>query len=95
MRRAITLRQDVAQFHNHLGEAFLDVGDLENGRKSFLRALQISPRYTEAMLNLAGLLNATGENLEAATCFKAALRLDPNHQLAQRKLLKPLQMSQR
>jgi tetratricopeptide (TPR) repeat protein len=95
MKRAIILKHDVAQFHNHLGEAFLDVGDAENSRKAFLRALQINPRYAEAMLNLAHLLDATGKHLEATTCYRAVLRLCPNHEVAKQRLKKPLQISQR
>jgi Flp pilus assembly protein TadD len=95
MKRAINLKQDVAQFHNHLGEAFLDIGDTENGRKAFLRALQISPRYADAMLNLARLLDATGKHSEAATCYAAALQLAPNHEIARQRLKKPAQPAPR
>ena len=95
MKRAIILKQDVPQFHNHLGEAFLDIGDTENSRKAFLRALQISPRYAEAMLNLARLLEATGKHVEATACYEAALCLHPKHKIAPQRLIKPSQVSQR
>jgi Flp pilus assembly protein TadD len=78
IQRAIALKGGVAQFHNHLGEAFLDIGDAERGRSAFLRALQLRPRYVEAMLNLAAALIAVGKDSEAAVWYAALLRLCPS-----------------
>ena len=77
IRQAIGLRDGVAQFHHHLGAAFLDAGDKESARKAFIRALQLDPRYVDSLLSLANLLAETGDNEAALTCFTAALRLRP------------------
>jgi tetratricopeptide (TPR) repeat protein len=91
IRQAIGLRDGVAQFHNHLGAALLDIGEKGEAKKAFMRALQLEPRYLDALLNLGNLLAASGDNDEAATCYRAALRLQPDHPDATRRLaeLKP------
>jgi tetratricopeptide (TPR) repeat protein len=86
IRQAIDLREGVAQFHNHLGAALLDIGDRDAARKSFMRALQLQPRYLDALLNLANLLAEGGQVEEAATCYRAALRLHPDQPETARRL---------
>jgi tetratricopeptide (TPR) repeat protein len=75
---AIAVKPGVPQYYNHLGECFVDAGEADRGKKSFLHALQINPRYVEAMVNLAGILARTGQYREAAMCYAAALRIRPD-----------------
>jgi protein O-GlcNAc transferase len=87
IRQAIALKEGVPQFHNHLGAAFLDIGDTNEAQKAFMRALHLRPRYIEAMLNLADLLVKIRKGEEAAACYYAALRLEPNHPDAKSRLV--------
>jgi tetratricopeptide (TPR) repeat protein len=82
IRRAIAINDGVAQFHNHLGAALLDLGEIDEAKRCFARALQIEPRYADALLNLGNLLIRSGQDDEAATCYRAVLRLEPDHATA-------------
>jgi tetratricopeptide (TPR) repeat protein len=86
IRRAITLDAGNCELHNEHGMALLAVGELEEAERAFLRALQLRPRYVDAMLNLADLLIRSHRDEAAATCCRAALRLEPGNADAAGKL---------
>jgi tetratricopeptide (TPR) repeat protein len=79
IRRAIDLNDKVADFHNNLGTALLDTGDMAGAMRAFMRALKLRPRYPDAMLNLANLCVREGKDEEAATCYRAVLALNPSN----------------
>jgi len=82
LQRAIALKPGVAQFHNHLGEALLDLGDRHRARAAFMRALKLDARYVDALLNLAALLLENGERWEASMVYAAVALICPGHSVA-------------
>jgi tetratricopeptide (TPR) repeat protein len=53
LRQVLELRGDYPDVHNMLGMILHGYGDLAGARKHFERAVELNPRYTEALLNLA------------------------------------------
>ncbi len=51
----------------------------QNEINAFQKALNLDPKYGEAMVNLGTTYYARGEKAQAATWFKKALALNPNH----------------
>lgn len=53
LRQVLELRGDYPDVHNMLGTILHGYGDLNGATKHFERAVELNPRYTEALLNLA------------------------------------------
>jgi tetratricopeptide (TPR) repeat protein len=64
-RRALELRPGFHDIRNRLGEALLQMGDIEGARQEFQRTLEGNGRFFQARLNL-GLLHYRQGDLEAA-----------------------------
>jgi len=62
-------KEDMPDVHNMLGLIYHEQGKFTKAIKSFTRALELNPNYTEAYLNLAVISSDTGMHNEA----KAAL----------------------
>jgi tetratricopeptide (TPR) repeat protein len=60
LAQVIERHDGFADVHNMLGVILHDRGKLEEARAAFERALQMSPGYTEAALNLSVTLNDLG-----------------------------------
>lgn len=82
LQQAVTARPDAAPFHNNLGVALRAAGRGPEAAACFRRALQLRPRYADALSNLGSVLDtrgAGGSPAEALDCFHAALAIDPAH----------------
>lgn len=64
-----------ADAFNLLGLSLALIGRQEDGLAAFDRALELNPRYVEAHLNRAILLNDMGRGEDAAVAFESAERL--------------------
>jgi Flp pilus assembly protein TadD len=64
-----------ADLHNMVGVSNHHMGQWTRAERAFSEALQLNPRYTEAALNLAVLLNDTGRYEQARVIYKQALEV--------------------
>ena len=77
--RAIQLKGNVAEFHNNLGGAYLDLRRLSEAESSFRRAVQLKPDYAVAHSNLGNVLREQGNLDDAISSCRQAVRLNANY----------------
>jgi len=65
------------RYHFELANWYVEAGEEEKAKASFERALELNPKFIEALVNLGGLYSDMGQNDEAITYFQKALALDP------------------
>jgi hypothetical protein len=61
-----------------LGQAYADLGQLDESVRSFAASIRIMPWHATSRYNLGGILFKQGKINQAADEFRAALRLEPN-----------------
>ncbi len=83
---AISLRDDVADFHNNIGEAYRARGDVDAAIEHYQRAVNLDPRSADAHNNLGVALKATGSMEAAEAHFQRAIEANPNHSRAHNNL---------
>lgn len=77
LRRAVSVRGEVPQFHCHLGNALQAGGDFSEAAIAYREALALQPRYPEALTGLGFVLARLGRSDEALECLNEALRASP------------------
>ena len=75
--KAIALDASEPAFHNNLGNALRDSGDLCASVSAFERALHLNPRYAEAYNNLSLALRGLGREDAALAALRRAIDLKP------------------
>lgn len=70
--RVLDVKDGFADVHNMVGIIHHSSNRMEQAVESFQRALDINPRYTEALLNLAVALNEMGEYDKADSVYELA-----------------------
>jgi tetratricopeptide (TPR) repeat protein len=75
LREALESGRAFADAYNLLGLAYASVGQHPEALKQFDRAVELNPRYVDALLNRAVTLNDLGRSSEAASAFGAACEL--------------------
>lgn len=81
--QAITLNDQVADYHGHLGLVVQALGQLEQAASHQRRALDLQPRQFEASFNLALVLVALGRPSEAVVHYAEAVHQQPGSGEAQ------------
>jgi tetratricopeptide (TPR) repeat protein len=72
---AIDLHPTHAEAFYNLGRAYqLSLGDAERARASYSRAISLKPDYTDARINLGGVMTGLGDSREALTVLEPARR---------------------
>ncbi len=66
------------EIHNNLGRIYLRDGRTQDAQKEFEAALELDPRNSEALLNLANLAGAEGRSAQAEQLIQRALQVDPS-----------------
>jgi tetratricopeptide (TPR) repeat protein len=67
------------RLHYELGNAYQDAGNEEKARTEYENALDINPKYLEAMVNLGVLYSDLERHTDAIPYFEKALGLDPKN----------------
>jgi len=66
-------------YHCNLGLAHYGLGQLDQAVACYRRAIQIAPRFAEALNNLGNALRDQGKLKEATACFAKALQIRPDY----------------
>ncbi|MEJ5301165.1 MAG: tetratricopeptide repeat protein [Thermodesulforhabdaceae bacterium] len=66
----------------NLGSLFYRMGKYEEAKKYYQQAIELSPNYAAAHLELARTLEALGDNAKALDEYKEALQYDPDSVMA-------------
>jgi hypothetical protein len=74
------LSAEVASIYIRMGKELLDAMDYLGAGEAFHRALLLNPRQAEAHLHLGNLHLVQGQAREAATVFRDALHIVPQHE---------------
>jgi tetratricopeptide (TPR) repeat protein len=81
-KRDRLLKQAAAEPNNYrvffdLGNIYSDLGNPTDAKKNYERAIEINPKYTEAMVNLGSLLSDAQEHEQAIVYLEQALAVNP------------------
>ena len=74
--------------YNEMSICYLELGQLEEAKKSLLQALSLDPESTKIISNLGYLSLKEGNTAEAQKYFSTVLEIDPNDKIAQIELSK-------
>lgn len=77
LSRFIIYQPNSSEAHNLLGVCLLALGDASKAEQSFRRAIDLNPKYTSALLNLASVLLARQNEAEGVSLIKKAARNEP------------------
>ena len=77
LEKTVELAPGDAEAHLHLGNARMNLGQLDLAMGSFMRALEIAPGFAVALSRLGDVLQAQGHLDEAGECYRGALEIDP------------------
>lgn len=77
-----------ADTYNELAICQMELGNLDEAKKSLLKAFALSPEDTKIMSNLGYLAERQGNNAEAQKYFTAVLEFAPNDMIAASELAK-------
>lgn len=78
LQRTIQLLPNDADAQNMLGNAFQQLGKLEDAARSFRAALAIRPDFINAEHSLGNVLSSLGQLDAAANCFRHILAIKPD-----------------
>jgi protein O-GlcNAc transferase len=77
--RAITLRPGVAEYHNNIGVALMELSAFDEAIVHYRMALNIRPTYAEAHNNLGNALREKGQLDAAIAEFRAAIHFKADY----------------
>ncbi|NNE99234.1 MAG: protein kinase, partial [Pyrinomonadaceae bacterium] len=80
--KAIELDPDLAEAHAALGKILLYSYDWQGAERSFLKAIEVNPKYAKTYMWYADCLGTKGMFDEAIRNYAIALKLDPFDQVA-------------
>ncbi len=79
IERALALCDTKAVYHNNHGAVLRELGQHNEAKTAFQKALDIRPNYPDALSNLALSQRDSGELSEAYETFRRVLEMDPSH----------------
>ena len=79
LERAIALNQDFPEAQNQMGFLAVRADDLADGESHFRAAVQASPSYIVAWINLAATLMSEQRWVDARQAVDHALQIDPEN----------------
>ncbi|PIE68934.1 MAG: hypothetical protein CSA21_05240 [Deltaproteobacteria bacterium] len=87
LERAVSLQQDVKEYHNLHGVALFKLGHFDHAASCFQKALALDPGSAMDMANLGLCYEKTGKTDQAITCLEEAVSIDPSIEFAWKHLM--------
>ncbi len=78
LQRALAITSDDPRLHCDLAAALKDVGQYDNAVLSYVKALELDPKFVDALVHLGNLMRKMGHNDQALKSYLAALEIDPH-----------------
>jgi tetratricopeptide (TPR) repeat protein len=78
LRQAITLKPDLADAHDNLGNTLQELGRLKEAEASLRQAIALKPNFSDAHCNLGNGLKELGRFSEAEASYRQAIVLKPD-----------------
>ncbi|TAN41107.1 MAG: glycosyltransferase family 41 protein [Nitrospirae bacterium] len=78
-KKAIAIDASYSKAWYHLGNSLYEIGDMDGAEKYLIRTTEIAPRFADAYGNLGSVYNERKEPSKAVECFRAAIRINPDH----------------
>lgn len=94
LQRAIEIEPSSAEYHDLIGTAFRELGELDDALTSYRHAVVLDPNRAVSYNNLGACLFDQGQFDEAIACHERALVVDPNFAAAHYNLGNALQGKQ-
>ena len=88
LREGLRKKPGNSALHNEIGNTFRKMGSREEAVKSFLRAVEIRPKFDEALNMLGELMLEQGDRIDAREYFQRALSANPRFEEAKENLKK-------
>lgn len=82
LNAALEAAPDYASGHNYLGLVYLEMGDYDNARPRFERAVELDPSFVEPLINLGRTLADQRQFEQAIVAYTQALNRDATSLLA-------------
>jgi len=86
LRHAATLDANYAGLHNNIGNACVELRDIEGAINSYSRAIELDPEMAEAYNNLASIMISRNEFEQAETLLRLGLQFAPEYGIAHHNL---------
>jgi len=77
LEKSLKLSPTQPETHNDLGNAYKELGRLDDAIASYKRAIALNPKFTPAHNNLGNVFQDRGKHKEALICYASALKIDP------------------
>jgi protein O-mannosyl-transferase len=75
-------RNEIILTHFNLGKLYADLGHLEEGKRHYQEAINMNPKFTHALTNLAAIFDRQGETDSANALLSKVLEMNPADGLA-------------
>ena len=76
---AIAIAPNLPEAHRSLGRYYMFTGNFDRARESFLKAVDINPKYATGYRTLAWLCEISGNHARALNWARLSLKYDPNN----------------
>lgn len=76
-QRALEVKPDWVEAHSNLGNAYLDLGNVDAAIACYQKALSLNPDLPTTLYNLGLCLQSQGKLTEASACYEQSLYLEP------------------
>jgi hypothetical protein len=79
IERALTVKPNIAAFHNNLGFSYLALGWFDDAVHHFQEALRLQPDFAMAHNNIGKACREQGKMAQAMACYERAIAMQPDY----------------
>lgn len=79
LENIINIKSDFVGAYINLGICYQNINDINNSKKSYIKAIELEPNYYKTYFNLGLLYENTNDLKKAINCYKKVISLNNNH----------------